>query len=97
MYRCLQVRRLIVQVDGEFFAGSEFKLIDATFGPIFRYFDVFEQHVDLHLFDQLPRVQQWREALKNRSSVQQAVGGDYPELLQQFVVKRQSYLASLMS
>ncbi len=79
----------------EFFAGDEFQLIDATFGPIFRYFDVFEQFVDLHIFDDFPRVQAWREALKNRTSVQQAVGDDYGELLHQFVKNKQSHLADL--
>ena len=32
---------------GPFFAGSRFSLVDAAFGPVFRYFDVFDVIADL--------------------------------------------------
>lgn len=83
--------------DEAFFAGSDFQLIDAAFGPIFRYFDVFEQYAGLHIFEALPRVSRWREALQSRASVQQAVSSDYPQLLKTFVKKKQSHLATLMT
>ena len=32
---------------GPFFAGQDFSLVDAVFAPIFRYFDVFDEFIDL--------------------------------------------------
>jgi len=82
---------------GEYFAGDNFSLIDAVYGPIFRYFDTFEAYANLHLFEDLEQINNWREALSKRLSVKQAVRDDYPELLRNFVLKRDSHLASLMS
>jgi glutathione S-transferase len=48
---------------GPWFAGSRFGLVDAVFGPVFRYFDVFESLGEPNLFEGLPRVQRWRAAL----------------------------------
>lgn len=79
--------------DGPYFAGAAFSLVDAAFGPIFRYFEVYDRHVDLGIFADLPKVQAWRVALAARSSVQQAVAADYPEKLLGFLKARGSELA----
>jgi len=79
-----------------YFAGQEFHLIDAVYGPIFRYFDVFDTFISLHTFDELPNCQQWRNALKHRPSVQNAVVKDYPRLLLEFLTNRDSYLAQVI-
>lgn len=81
---------------GGYFAGEQFRLIDAVYGPIFRYFDVFEKYAPLNLFENLENIKRWRQALNQRLSVKQAVNDEYPELLRAFVLKRHSYLASLM-
>ena len=41
---------------GPFFAGKDFSLVDAVFAPIFRYFDVFDQLIDLSVFADTPKV-----------------------------------------
>lgn len=79
-----------------YFAGDDFSLVDAVFGPIFRYFDTFEAIADFHIFDTTPRVTQWRSRLQSRPSVVNAVTHDYPEQLTQFLKKRQSYLSTLI-
>ena len=80
-----------------YFESDAFSLVDAVFGPVFRYFDVFEQ-VDIFIdFSALPKVARWRGALADRPSVQAAVAEDYPERLAQFLVDRGSYLSHLMS
>jgi len=81
---------------GPWFAGSRFGLVDAAFGPVFRYFDVFEQCGEPDLFVRLPRVQAWRAALAQRHSVRQAVTPDYAERLKQFLLARESALARRM-
>ena len=36
--------------DGSWFDGSRFSLVDTVFGPVFRYFDTFEQIADFGFF-----------------------------------------------
>lgn len=78
---------------GPFFAGAHFGLVDAVFGPVFRYFDVFESLGEPPLFDGLPRVQAWRAALQARPSVQGAVLPDYAARLKDFLLARGSQLS----
>lgn len=80
-----------------YFAGQTFSLVDAVYGPIFRYFDVFESIDDFDFFSATPKVRAWREALQQRPSIQQAVAADYPDRLLAFLKRRNSYLSSLMS
>ncbi len=40
---------------GPFFAGESFSLVDAVFAPIFRYFDVFDEFIDLAVFAKTPK------------------------------------------
>ena len=78
---------------GPYFAGERFTIVDAVFGPVFRYFDVFEQFEDFGLFAQTPRVRAWRVALAARDSVQGAVSPDYPASLRAFLLSRKSALS----
>lgn len=82
--------------DGPYFAGADFSLVDAAFGPVFRYFDVFDSIRDFRIFENTPRVVQWRAWLAQRPSVRDAVVRDYPERLRVFLVKRNSALSALM-
>ncbi len=79
---------------GPYFAGERFTMVDAVFGPVFRYFDVFEQCADFGFFARTPRVRAWRSALAARSSVQGAASPDYPASLRAFLLARKSALAN---
>lgn len=78
--------------DGPFFSGEEFRLVDAVFAPIFRYFDVFDAIADTGIFNGLGRVQAWRRALVDRQSVVDAVTEDYPARLRMFLQHHDAYL-----
>ena len=78
--------------DGPFFAGAQFSLVDAVFAPIFRYFDLFDRLADHRIFDGLPKVKAWREALAARPSVQTAVAADYADRLMTFLEKHDAIL-----
>jgi glutathione S-transferase len=80
---------------GPFFAGENFSLVDAVFAPIFRYFDVFDELIDLAVFERTPKVRKWRAQLARRPSVKAAVGADYPELLRAFLVRHDAHLLKL--
>lgn len=75
------------------FAGERFGLVDAVFAPAFRYFDVFERLGEETFFAASPKLRRWRLALARRTSVQRAVGADYPLLLERFLHERGSELS----
>jgi glutathione S-transferase len=84
---------------GPYFAGAPFGMVDAVFGPVFRYFDVIDHMPgvgDFQWWQGLPRVQQWRRALAARTSVQQAVAADYADGLRAFLLARGSALSRRM-
>ncbi|WP_424983940.1 glutathione S-transferase family protein [Maritalea sp. S77] len=79
---------------GPFFAGDKFSVVDAAFGPIFRYFDVFDVIEDFGFFTGLPKISAWRAALTERPSVMNAVAPEYPTQLRSFLKKRESYIST---
>ena len=81
-------------ITGPYFAGECFTMVDAVFGPVFRYFDVFEQFEDFGFFVHTPRVCSWRAALAARASVQGAAGPGYSALLRAFLLARDSALSN---
>lgn len=78
---------------GPFFMGQEFCVVDAVFGPIFRYFDVFDGIDDFGFFADFPKIRSWRAHVQSRPSVQLAVRTDYAELLRTFLIERNSALS----
>lgn len=89
-------QRLEAVVQGPFFAGEAFHLVDAVYGPIFRYFDTIEADLPLDVFARCERVLRWRRALAQRPSVQAAVSREYPALLRDFLLRRESALSQRM-
>ena len=83
--------------EGPYFSGRDFRLVDAVFAPIFRYFDVFDRFVDLGALGSLPKVQAWRRALAMRPSVIAAVVPDYEARLEAFLRRQKSWLSAMMS
>jgi len=79
------------------FDGKNFSLVDAVFGPVFRYFDVFDEIADFGILADKPKLERWRKALAARPSVRAAVGADYPILLRAFIDRRQSWLSRLQA
>jgi glutathione S-transferase len=79
------------------FDGESFSLVDAVFGPVFRYFDVFDDIADFGILAGKPKLKRWREALAARPSVRTAVGAHYPVLLRGFIDRRNSWLSGLQA
>jgi glutathione S-transferase len=100
--RAAQIHARLVQIeaalgDGPYFAGEHFSIVDAAFGPVFRYFDVFDAIGEFGFWDGLSKVPRWRHALAKRPSVADAVRPDYPELLRRFLLARRSALSQRMT
>lgn len=81
---------------GPYFAGERLSIVDAAYGPVFRYFDTFDRVADLGVFDHTPKVRRWRAALASRPSVRNAVDAQYPERLTAFLRARGSALSRLV-
>jgi glutathione S-transferase len=81
---------------GAYFAGERFSLVDAAFGPVFRYFDTFDAISDLGILAGKPKVAAWRRELAVRPSVRTAVAADYPDRLRRFLEAQASHLRTMM-
>ena len=79
------------------FDGESFSLVDAVFGPVFRYFEVFDEIADFAILAGKPKLQRWRNSLAARPSVRAAVSADYPALLRDFLDRRNSWLSRLQA
>jgi glutathione S-transferase len=83
--------------DGAYFDGKQFSLVDAVFGPVFRYFDVFDRIGDFKVLADKPKAVAWRGALASRASIKEAVSDDYEDRLWTFLETRESHLSRLMT
>lgn len=81
---------------GPYFEGSRFSLVDAAYGPVFRYFDAFDKIGDFGVLTDMPAVRGWRSALASRPSVRSAVADDYETRLWAFLRARGSHITQLM-
>jgi len=84
------------EIEGPFFDGETFHMIDGVWGTIFRYYDVFDQIDDFGGMAGLSRILAWREALARRKTVINAVPEGYNKRLAEFLKNRNSYLSTLM-
>lgn len=82
---------------GPWFGGTGFALVDAVFGPVFRYFDTFDRIGDFGILSAKPKLADWRQRLSARPSVLGAVPPDFPEKLRHFLLARGSFLSTLMT
>ncbi|MDX1755733.1 MAG: glutathione S-transferase family protein [Marinobacter sp.] len=89
-----KLKRLEPEVQGPWFNGERFSLVDAAYGPIFRYFDTLDSYLPFNPFEGSPSVQAWRGELARRPSVQNAVADDYPIQLKDFLLRRASHLST---
>lgn len=99
--RAAEIRKRLAQIEaalgaGPYFDGERFSIVDAVFGPAFRYFDTFDAIGDFGFWEGVPKVRGWRQALAIRPSVAAAVRPDYPERLRQFLRARGSALSRRM-
>ncbi|TMK08721.1 MAG: glutathione S-transferase family protein [Alphaproteobacteria bacterium] len=93
-----RLARLETRLAGSpWFDGDSFSLVDAVFGPVFRYFDVFDDIADFGILAGKPKLQRWRKSLAARPSVRTAVSAEYPALLRDFLDRRNSWLSGLQA
>lgn len=77
---------------GPYFGGSQFRMVDAVFAPIFRYFEGLPEDKNAALFESAPKVNAWRQSLAARPSVIAAAPPDYAVLFQAHLQRYGSWL-----
>jgi glutathione S-transferase len=100
--RTSQLKQRFTQLEARvvaapWFDGGRFSLVDAVYGPVFRYFDVFDEIADFGILSGKPNLARWRKSLAARPSVRAAVGADYPALLHDFLEQRNSWISRLQA
>ena len=99
--RTAQLEQRFVRLEARVAAApwfdENFSLVDAVFGPVFRYFDVFDGIADFGILAGKPKLACWRKSLAARPSVRAAVSAEYPALLRDFIERRQSWLSQLQA
>ena len=84
-------------VASPWFDGESFSLVDAVFGPVFRYFDLFDEIGEFGILARKPKLARWRKALAERPSMRKAVSAEYPVLLSDFLRRRNSWISHLQA
>lgn len=79
------------------FDGETFSLVDAAFGPVFRYFDVFDRIADFGILEDRPKLGRWRKALSAYPSIRDAVTPGYERRLWAFLKARNSFISGVMA
>jgi glutathione S-transferase len=78
--------------EGPYFGGRTVTLVDAVFGPVLRYFEVYDRLGPTGLLDGFPKVMRWRIALLQRPSVKNAVAADYADKVLANLKRQESHL-----
>ena len=81
-----------INIDGPYFSGKDFHLVDAAYAPIFSRIQLVEQVYPLNLFTK--RIAHWSEIILQRKSVKNAVVDDFDTLFMQYINSTDGYLSS---
>lgn len=76
--------------EGPFFNGENFSMIDAVYGPVFRYHHRIAGYKDYALFEDSPNIQAWGDQLMQRSSIIQSVPESYDQDMTSYLKKLDS-------
>ncbi len=88
-----RLSRVAAVIEGPFFAGDRFHMIDGVWATVFRYFEVFENVAGLESFTGYGPLGVWRAAVMQRPSVQAAAPRDYHTRLARFLKARDSEIS----
>nr|WP_235789845.1 glutathione S-transferase family protein [Ruegeria pomeroyi] len=90
-----RLARVASEVQGPFFAGTAFYIIDGVWGTVFRYLDTFETLGAFGLMPEDACMARWRAAVAAHPSVRDAPPEGYPARLLAFLQARNSHLGAL--
>lgn len=79
--------------DGGFFCGETFSLVDCAFAPFLRYFDILEKLGDWTFIPAGTKMAAYRDLLRNRPAVKDAVGAEFSEGMIAYIAAKDSWMA----
>jgi glutathione S-transferase len=82
---------------GPYFNGAEFSLVDAAYAPLLIRLAVMEDACGLGLFDAVPRVRAWHEALMAYPAVKASLFSGFMEDMAAYIKGRNGYIARYIS
>ena len=82
--------------DGPFFGGERFHLVDAMYGPVFRYWDTFDKIEDFAFFNSTPKIRAYRAAFVGRPSYENSVPPDFSDRFLGYLRRQGSELARMI-
>ena len=88
--------RVEARLKGPWFDGARFSLVDAVFGPVFRYFDAFDRIADFGILAACPKSPRGAPRLPPAPRSRPPSRREYPALLWDFLRRRGSHLSRLM-
>jgi len=89
-------KRIEREINGPFFDGERFHMIDGVWGTVFRYLDSFDKIANFALLEDLEAIKIWRQAIKKRPSVIGAAPNDYGDRLEKFLINKKSHISTLV-
>jgi len=90
-----ELERLEEHVSGPYFNGGEFRLIDAAYAPFFLRVDLLEHWHPTGLFDDLPALALWKQALLARKSTRTSVPEDFEEAFRAHIASQDGFGAKV--
>jgi len=81
----------VIDVDGPYFAGTQFSLVDAAYAPVFSRLILIDKAHKLNLFS--TRIAYWADALLQRESVKHSVVEDFDTLFMDYITNSDGYLS----
>ena len=87
--------RVTSSVQGPFYNGEKFRMIDAVYATIFRYFKVFESRYAVKIVESGIENLDWFKKIMERESVQKSIKGNYYDRLDEFLFSRGSFISTL--
>ena len=92
-----KLARVGEQVEGAYFSGDDFHLVDGVWGTVFRYISVFETLDGFDYYQGDQKLRNWHKKVLARQSVIDAAPADYADQLLAFTKRKNGYLASLIT
>ena len=86
---------ILNDVQGPFFAGKKFQVIDAVYATIFRYLKVFQDDFGFSLLEQSIHQLDWYRELMTKESVRNAIRPNYYARLNDFLKNKQTFISTL--
>jgi len=83
-------------IDGPFFAGEQFGMIDVAYAPLFRYLTGIATNADMDFYEDTPEVRAWSEQLLSYPAVIASIPDGYESALKDYLKRPDTVLSGIV-